>query len=163
MALAHTVLLSSFRNADRTSGKSGRRPTVNPVVAGPPAAPSGTPLQAPASQFPSGTSRRAWLATITSLAAAALVQAPPPAAAAASSASEVAAAEAAAASAYANRDFEAALAALDELVRQEPQELRWREMRAQVGVDGAWGREHACTPSTPTYPPTPSQWYFTTL
>lgn len=156
MALAHTVLLSSFRNADRTSGKSVRRPTVNPTLAGPPAVPSGTRLQAPASQCPSGTSRRAWLATITSLAAAALVQAPPPAAAA-SSASEVAAAEAAAASAYANRDFEAALAALDELVRQEPQELRWREMRAQVGVGGAWGREHAWAPSTPTYPPPPTR------
>lgn len=59
---------------------------------------------------------------------------PMPAAAVASSASQdVAAAESAAARAYANRDFEAALAALDELVRQEPQELRWREMRAQVG------------------------------
>ncbi|KAI7844602.1 hypothetical protein COHA_001842 [Chlorella ohadii] len=59
-----------------------------------------------------------------------------PAAAVASSASQdVAAAESAAARAYANRDFEAALAALDELVRQEPQELRWREMRAQALVD----------------------------
>ncbi len=96
------------------------------------AVPAGQPGECP-SQTQSCTSRRAWLATVTSLAAAALVPMPAAAAAASSASQDVAAAEAAAARAYANRDFEAALAALDELVRQEPQELRWREMRAQVG------------------------------
>ena len=44
--------------------------------------------------------------------------------------------QAEAATAYADRDFSAAVQKLNELVENEPDSSRWHEMRAQVLVDG---------------------------
>jgi tetratricopeptide (TPR) repeat protein len=126
--------LQQARNCDQHACKASRHAAYPLATASVPA-PAGQAEPA-SSRSPLCSSRRAWLATATSLAAGALV--PMPSAAAASSASAARQRQelqAAAAAAYANRDFDAALAALDELVRQEPQELRWREMRAQALVD----------------------------
>lgn len=68
----------------------------------------------------------------------ALAQAPLPAAAAAGGATATAdtqlALEQAAAAAYADRDFQRAVEALNRLLALEPQSLRWREMRAQASA-----------------------------
>lgn len=83
------------------------------------------------------------------LAAAAAALSPPALAAPASGGSQAAAAvrtlqasalEAAAAQAYADRDFDTALGALDELLSREPGSLRWQEMRC----DARAGAMHAC-------------------
>lgn len=94
--------------------------------------------QPPASTRPAACSRRGVFIGALVAAAATALPPPPPALAAAATAaarsSEEAkqALQAAASASFANRDFQRSIQALDELVALEPEELRWREMRAQA-------------------------------
>lgn len=91
-----------------------------------------------------------WLAA----AAAIFTSAPNSAAgAAASGSSDAAAAVTAlqreAAQAYADRDFQGTLRALNQLVELEPQSVKWREMRAQVRADAVPDATARCAAPCP--------------